>query len=593
MSSTDSATALSKDFASLGLSDSLLSALKDVGYEQPSPIQEQSIPLLLQGESILGVAQTGTGKTAAFALPLLERLDPKIQSPQIIVLAPTRELAIQVAEAFKSYSRYLPDFTVLPIYGGQDMRGQLRSLKRGVQVIVGTPGRVLDHLQRKSLDLSQIRAVVLDEADEMLRMGFIDDVEEILSNAPGACQYALFSATMPPAIKRVAEKYLKGAKEVRIAAKTSTVERISQHVLMVDNSHKLDALTRVLEVENFEGMIIFVRTKSATTELAEKLQARGYAAEALNGDQTQKIREQTIDRLKKGRLDIVVATDVAARGLDVERIGLVLNYDIPYDTEAYVHRIGRTGRAGREGKAILFAAPKERRLLRAIEMATKQPLTPYEAPSAEKISEQRIQQFQENLHRTLDGQDLESMKKVVLDFCQENELSLEDVAAALAFRLQVEQPLFPILKDLPKLDKDFRGRDRDRDGRGRNPRDRDRRGREGREGRDSRRDDGIPRERYRIEVGRSHDVSPGDIVGAIANEANIESKYIGHIAIYDNFSTVELPEGMPKEVLQHLQKVRIRQQLINMKPDAGKPERKPRSGSGRGGPRPSSKRPRS
>ncbi|WP_020406305.1 DEAD/DEAH box helicase [Hahella ganghwensis] len=548
----------SLDFATLGLSAPILSALKDVGYEQPSPIQAQSIPLLLEGESILGVAQTGTGKTAAFALPLLNRLDPSINSPQIIVLAPTRELAIQVAEAFKSYSKYLPEFSVLPIYGGQDMRGQLRSLKRGVQVIVGTPGRVLDHLKRKSLDLSAIRAVVLDEADEMLRMGFIDDVEEILSNAPGDCQYALFSATMPPAIKRVAEQYLKGAKEVRIATKTSTVERISQHVLMVDNSHKLDALTRVLEVETFDGMIIFVRTKSATVELAEKLQARGYAAEALNGDQTQKIREQTIDRLKKGLLDIVIATDVAARGLDVERISLVMNYDIPYDTESYVHRIGRTGRAGREGKAILFAAPKERRLLRDIERATKQALTPYETPSAEQISINRIQQFQDNLLSTLENQDFSRIKDVVLKFAEERELSLEDVASALAFQLQMEQPLFPILRELPKHDKDFR-RDGDRKPR---RRERGERGERGGRGRDD-----VAMQCYRIEVGRKHHVSPGDIVGAIANEAGIESRNIGHIAIHENFSLVDLPSGMPGEVLQHLQKVRVKQQQMKLKPD--------------------------
>ncbi|OZG71624.1 ATP-dependent RNA helicase [Hahella sp. CCB-MM4] len=566
----------SLDFATLGLSAPILSALKDVGYEQPSPIQAQSIPLLLQGESILGVAQTGTGKTAAFALPLLNRLDPSINSPQIIVLAPTRELAIQVAEAFKSYSKYLPEFSVLPIYGGQDMRGQLRSLKRGVQVVVGTPGRVLDHLQRKSLDLSAISAVVLDEADEMLRMGFIDDVEEILSNAPGDCQYALFSATMPPAIKRVAEQYLKGAKEVRIAAKTSTVERISQFVLMVDNSHKLDALTRVLEVETFDGMIIFVRTKSATVELAEKLQARGYAAEALNGDQTQKIREQTIDRLKKGLLDIVIATDVAARGLDVERISLVMNYDIPYDTEAYVHRIGRTGRAGREGKAILFAAPKERRLLRDIERATKQALTPYEAPSAEQISTNRIQQFQDNLLSTLENQDFSRIKDIVLTFAQEHEMTMEDVAAALAFQLQVEQPLFPILRELPKHDKDFR-----RDGGDRKSRRRERgeRGERGGRGRDE-----VPMQCYRIEVGRKHHVTPGDIVGAIANESGIESRHIGHIAIHENFSLVDLPQGMPGDVLQHMQKVRVKQQPMKMKPDT-------RGGSGSSRGRGSDRRP--
>ena len=450
------------------------------------------------------------------------------------------------------------------------MRSQLRALKRGVQVVVGTPGRVLDHLQRKSLDLSGIRAVVLDEADEMLRMGFIDDVEEILSNTPDICQYALFSATMPPAIKRVAAKYLQGAEEVRIAAKTSTVERTSQNLLMVDNAHKLEALTRVLEVERFEGMLIFVRTKSATTELAEKLQARGFAADSLNGDQTQANREKTVERLKNGKLDIVVATDVAARGLDVDRISLVLNYDIPYDSESYVHRIGRTGRAGREGKAILFATPKERRLLRDIEATTRQELKNYETPSAKQISEQRIQQFHQGLLDTLENQDLNRVREVVTKFIDEKGLSLEDVVAALAFRLQVEHPFFPILKDLPKLDRNTKQRDRgSRD-----------QSQSRRRGRDNMSSDGVELQRYRIEVGRKHDVAPGDIVGAIANEADMNSKHIGNISIYDGFSLVDLPAGMPNEVLHHLQKVRIKQQPLRMKLDKRvMPKRNQREGS--------------
>ncbi len=558
-----------QDFAAFQLPSTILNALTDLGYEQPTPIQTKSIPLLLSGKSILGVAQTGTGKTAAFALPLLGRLDPELQAPQVIILAPTRELAIQVAEAFKSYAKYLDNFSVLPVYGGQDMRTQLRALKRGVQVVVGTPGRVLDHLDRKSLDLSNIRGVVLDEADEMLRMGFIDDVESILSNAPADCQYALFSATMPPTIRRVAERYLKDAEEVRISAKTSTVERISQHVLMVDNAHKLDALTRVLEVEPFDGMIIFVRTKSETVELSEKLQARGFTADALNGDQTQATRENTIARLKKGLLDIVVATDVAARGLDVERIGLVLNYDIPYDTESYVHRIGRTGRAGREGKAILFVTPKERRLLRDIESHTKQELQSYEAPSAEQISEQRIQQFNQNVLDTLESQNLEPVKKVVLEFIDNHEIGLEDAVAALAFQLQVEQPLFPVLKDLPQIDRSARFK-KNQDGRGGNKR----------RGRGERGEDDIPMERYRLEVGRKHKVMPKDIVGAIANEADIDSRYIGHISIHENFTLVDLPTGMPPELLKHLQNVRIKQQPIKIAKDS-----KPFPGGKRGAPK--------
>src|SRR5690606_2248580 len=389
-------------FADLGLGAPILGALDDLGYEQPSPIQEQSIPLLLAGKNLLGVAQTGTGKTAAFALPLLNNLDPTQQSPQVLILTPTRELAIQVAEACQSYARKLKNFHVLPIYGGQEMSGQLRALRRGVQVVVGTPGRVMDHLRRESLNLAEIRAVVLDEADEMLRMGFIDDVETILAKTPDSAQRALFSATMPAAIQRIAAAYLGDAEEVRIEAKTRTVERISQRYLLLGNHQKLDALTRILEVETFDGMIIFVRTKSATVELAEKLEARGFAASALNGDLSQQLRERTVGRLKNGQLDIVVATDVAARGLDVERISHVVNYDIPYDNESYVHRIGRTGRAGREGNAILFVTPKERRLLQSIERSTRQPITEMQLPSGQQVSAQRIQQFRGQLLETLE-----------------------------------------------------------------------------------------------------------------------------------------------------------------------------------------------
>ena len=367
-------------FSSLNLSAPVLKAVNELGYEQPSAIQAQAIPLLLGGGNLLGTAQTGTGKTAAFALPLLSKLKTSQRKPQILVLAPTRELAIQVAEAFQTYARYMKGFHVLPVYGGQDIRGQLRALSRGADVVVGTPGRLIDHINRRTLDLSELKAVVLDEADEMLRMGFIDDIETILSKTPDGAQRALFSATMPPPIRRVANTYLGDAEVVRIANKTSTVEKIDQKYLIVNSHQKLDALTRILEVEDFDGIIIFVRTKSLTVDLAERLQARGFAASALNGDLNQTLREQTINKLKKGRLDIIVATDVAARGLDVERISHVINYDIPNDNESYVHRIGRTGRAGREGKAILFVAPKERRLLRSIEKTTRQPLAAMDIP---------------------------------------------------------------------------------------------------------------------------------------------------------------------------------------------------------------------
>ena len=534
-------------FADLGLGAPILGALDDLGYEQPSPIQEQSIPLLLAGRNLLGVAQTGTGKTAAFALPLLNNLDPTQQSPQVLILTPTRELAIQVAEACQSYARKLKNFHVLPIYGGQEMSGQLRALRRGVQVVVGTPGRVMDHLRRESLNLAEIRAVVLDEADEMLRMGFIDDVETILAKTPDSAQRALFSATMPAAIQRIAAAYLGHAEEVRIQAKTRTVERISQRYLLLGNHQKLDALTRILEVETFDGMIIFVRTKSATVELAEKLEARGFAASALNGDLSQQLRERTVGRLKNGQLDIVVATDVAARGLDVERISHVVNYDIPYDNESYVHRIGRTGRAGREGNAILFVTPKERRLLQSIERSTRQPITEMQLPSGQQVSAQRIQQFRAQLLETLEKGALDKFKNLVASIANEQEIDPLDIAAALVFQQQQERPLYPEFRDPTPPAREKPGRDRDRAAppRGERP---------------PRRADGDmpPLEKYRIEVGHDHGVQPKDVVGAIANEADIDSQYIGRIEIYETFTTVDLPEGMPREVLAHLRKMRIR-----------------------------------
>jgi len=564
------------DFATLGVSVPVLQAITELGYEQASPIQAQSIPLLLQGKNLLGTAQTGTGKTAAFALPLLSRIKPNGQKPQVLVLTPTRELAIQVAEAFKSYARYINHFHVVPIYGGQDIRGQLRSLQRGVDVVVGTPGRIMDHLSRRTLDLSELSAVVLDEADEMLRMGFIDDVEEILSKAPADSQRALFSATMPPAIRRVAAKYLGAAEEIRIATKTSTVESIEQHYLLVHNHHKLDALTRILEVEEFDGMIIFVRTKSSTVDLAEKLEARGFTATAINGDLSQSLRESTINRLKKGQLDILVATDVAARGLDVDRISHIVNYDIPNDTESYVHRIGRTGRAGRSGKAILFATPKERRLLYAIEKATRQPLTAMTVPSGEQVSGQRVQRFQLALQKTLQEQDLGKIRALLEKISHDQELDIGQIAAALAWEIQQDRPLFPKLEPLASAtsaERKERTDSRDRPARsaGANHKERptsstgaDRKGQPDRPhktgkdvtGRDAKDASTVC---YRIEVGKEQGATPGDIVGAIANEAGIESRYIGRIAIHENYSTVELPEGMPREIFKRLKNVRVRQ----------------------------------
>ena len=574
-------------FASLNLSAPVLKAVSELGYEQPSAIQAQAIPLLLGDGNLLGTAQTGTGKTAAFALPLLSKLKTSQQKPQILVLAPTRELAIQVAEAFQTYARHMKGFHVLPVYGGQDISGQLRALRRGVDVVVGTPGRLIDHINRRSLDLSELKGVVLDEADEMLRMGFIDDIEKILSKTPDGAQRALFSATMPPPIRRVANKYIGNAAEVRIANKTSTVEKIEQKYLIVNSHQKLDALTRILEVEDFDGIIMFVRTKSSTVDLAEKLQARGYAASALNGDLNQALREQTINKLKKGVLDIIVATDVAARGLDVQRISHVINYDIPNDNESYVHRIGRTGRAGREGKAILFVAPKERRLLRSIEKTTRQPLTSMEIPSGEEISGQRIERFQNTILEALKKQDLSSFRELLAKMSHDNELDIADIAAALAWQAQQKTPLYPSMKAFAAPAEKHKGRLKNTEKNKRPQRD------NANSSHDAPRRDKAPRKpnpksggsdkpisslrqhpdvelvRYRIEVGSSHGASPGDIVGAMINEAGIESEFIGHIDMQDEHSTVDLPDGMPKEIFQHLKRVRVRQQPMKIEQVSG------------------------
>jgi|TARA_B110001450_G_scaffold240080_2_gene248489 ATP-dependent RNA helicase DeaD len=573
------------DFASLGISAPVLKAVLQLGYEQPTPVQAQCIPILLNGKNLLGTAQTGTGKTAAFALPFLSQLDDKQKTPQILVLTPTRELAIQVAEAFQSYAKHIKGFHVLPIYGGADIGGQLRGLKRGAQVVVGTPGRMLDHLRRRSLDLSQVRGLILDEADEMLRMGFIDDVETILAKTPNDCQRALFSATMPPAIRRVTQKYLGDAETISIENKTKTVERIEQQYVTCKSHQKMDALTRVLEVESFDGMIIFVRTKSSTVDIAERLEARGFSSAALNGDLSQAIRERTINRLKKGQVDIVVATDVAARGLDVERISHVINFDIPYDNESYVHRIGRTGRAGRDGKAILFITPKENRLLRSIEKSTRQVIKPMAMPSNEEVSGQRIQQFTEQLLKTMELPKLDKFRSLIQQLADENDLEMAHVAAALVFENQKERPLFPKLETITAptnkdRDRDS-GRERNRDRGDRNKDRGDRKEHRGQrtENRDSRAEprrersekpkreskakdadanrDGVPMVTYRLEVGNNDGISPSNIVGAIANEADIESRFIGEIKLHDDYSTVDLPEGMPADLLNHLKKVRV------------------------------------
>ncbi len=540
------------NFSDLGLSEPILQAIKAIGYEQPSPIQAAAIPALLAGEDILGTAQTGTGKTAAFALPLLSRLDPKQTKPQILVLAPTRELAIQVAEAFQSYAQGLKGFHVLPIYGGQEMSGQLRQLRRGVQVVVGTPGRVMDHINRGSLDLSELKSLVLDEADEMLRMGFIDDVEWILERIPEQRQTALFSATMPAPIRKVANRYMRDPREIKIVSNTSTGDNIEQVYWMVSGTNKLDALTRILEVESFDGMIIFVRTKTATVELAEKLEARGYSTSALNGDMNQALRERTVERLKSGKLDIVIATDVAARGLDVDRVSHVLNYDIPYDSEAYVHRIGRTGRAGRSGKAILFVAPRERRLLHVIEKATRQPILPMELPTGEAVTAHRIDNFKAQIDKVFAEQvDLTFYHELLASYSHANDLYPEDIAAALAYLVQKERPLQVKFAPLKPAKEHQRAERTERTGKGKK----------------FQNDDDM--QRYRIAVGRTHKVKPGDIVGALANEAGIASRHIGHIKLFDDFSTVDLPKTLAKETLRQLKTLRVRNQVLDIRMDEG------------------------
>jgi len=562
---------VSISFKDLALPQSILDALDKIGYEKPSPIQAATIPFLLEGRDLIGQAQTGTGKTAAFALPMLAKIDDTLKAPQLLVLAPTRELAIQVAEAFQAYASFNRALRVLPIYGGQSYDNQIRQLKRGTQVIVGTPGRVIDHIKRKNLSLQNLKMMVLDEADEMLRMGFIDDVEWILSQAPGDRQTALFSATMPGPIQKIATNYLNNPENVKIASKTSTAKSIRQRYCQVAGHHKLSALTRVLEVENFDGVIVFVRTKTATVELAEKLSARGYDVEPLNGDIPQKSRERTVDRLKQGKIDILIATDVVARGLDVDRVSHVVNYDVPYDTESYVHRIGRTGRAGRAGDAILFISHREMRLLRTIEKATKQKMDAMPIPTLTEMNQSRLQRFKERVCLALEEQETDALLLPVIEAIQkETEASPEQLLTAMSKLLQGDEPLILTESDVPDIssqprrdrgDRGDRGERGDRDNRGR---DRDRNSaRRPEKKRSSRPEEGM--QRFRIAVGRSHGVKPGNIVGAIANEANIDSQYIGAIEIYDNFSTVDLPQGMPNEVQTLLQKTRVAGQRLDIR----------------------------
>jgi len=532
-------------FNDLGLPEFILKAVSDLGFETPSPIQQACIPALLEGRDVLGMAQTGSGKTAAFSLPLLAKIDPTAKHPQLLVMAPTRELAIQVADACEHFMKYAKGINIVTLYGGQRYDIQLRALKQGAQVVVGTPGRILDHIRRNTLNLSELKAIVLDEADEMLRMGFIDDVETVMAELPEEHQTALFSATMPEPIHRITRRFMNNPQEVKIKVNNDNAPDIEQNCWYVQGFRKNDALLRFLEVEEFDAAIIFTRTKTGTLDVTELLEKHGFRAAALNGDMTQQLREQTLDRLRNGSLDIVVATDVAARGIDIERISLVVNYDIPLDAESYVHRIGRTGRAGRSGRALLFVEPRERRLLRNIEHLMKKPINEVELPNHEVLQACRRKKFQDKITKQLEHHDLEMYRSLLEDLFTADQ-DQEDIAAAMLMLLQGKQKL--ILPPDPPMDK----RRRDRNDRG------DRRG--------ERKGYGTPQpmDLYRIEVGRADGVEVRHIVGAIANEGDINSRYIGHIKLYDEYSTVELPQGMPKELLQQFGKTRVLNKQMQM-----------------------------
>jgi ATP-dependent RNA helicase DeaD len=547
-SSEPVATSADLTFSDLQIHPSVLQAVADVGYESPSAIQAATIPAMMAGSDVVGLAQTGTGKTAAFAIPILSKIDPANRTTQALVLAPTRELALQVAEAFGRYGSHLPQINVLPIYGGSSYGPQLAGLRRGAQVVVGTPGRVIDHLEKRTLDLTHLDYLVLDEADEMLQMGFAEDVERILSDTPEYKQVALFSATMPPAIRKITKKYLHDPVEVTVKAKTATAENISQRYIEVAGPRKMDALTRLLEVEPFEAMIVFVRTKQATEEVAERLKARGFSAAAINGDIPQAVRERTISALKDGSIDILVATDVAARGLDVERISHVLNYDIPHDPESYVHRIGRTGRAGRSGSAILFVSPRERHLLKSIEKVSRSKVIPAELPSVEDVNAQRVAKFRDSITDALNARGIELFRRMIEDYERENDVPMADIAAALATQLHDGEE-FLMTEPPPEKRREKPDRGPREDG-ARKPRER--------------RSDLAT---YRIAVGKRHKVMPGAIVGAIANEGGLHRSDFGHITIKVDHSLVELPAKLSKQTLKALEKTRIQGNLINLQPD--------------------------
>ena len=542
-------------FKDLGLPEFILNAVADLGFETPSPIQQICIPHLLEGRDVLGMAQTGSGKTAAFSLPILAQIDPTEKHPQLLVMAPTRELAIQVADACEQFVKYAKGINIVTLYGGQRYDIQLRALKQGAQVVVGTPGRILDHLRRGTLNLAELKAIVLDEADEMLRMGFIDDVETVMAELPEHHQTALFSATMPEPIRRITKRFMKDPQEVKIKATQQSAPDIAQSCWYVHGFRKNDALLRFLEVEDFDAAIIFTRTKTGTLDVTELLEKHGFRAAALNGDMTQQLREQTLDRLRSGSLDIVVATDVAARGIDIERISLVVNYDIPLDAESYVHRIGRTGRAGRSGRALLFVEPRERRLLRNVEHLIKKNIEEVELPNHEVLQACRRKKFKDKITAQLEHHDLELYRELLEDMFTADQ-SQEDIAAAMMMLLQGKQKL--ILPPDPVVDKKARRDRNERGDRRENPRSAERRGERKGYGNPQ------PMDLYRIEVGRGDGVEVRHIVGAIANEGDINSRYIGHIKLYDDYSTIELPQGMPKELLQQFAKTRVLNKQMRM-----------------------------
>ena len=563
-------------FDTLGLPENLVSAVKALGFESSTAIQAQTIPPLLAGKDVLGEAQTGTGKTAAFGLPALAKIDVTLRKPQLMVLAPTRELAIQVAEAIETFAKDMKGLRVATLYGGQSYQPQFQQLERGAQVVVGTPGRLMDHLRRKSLKLANLSFCVLDEADEMLNMGFLEDIEWILEHLPKETQMALFSATMPAQIRKVANRFLKSPEHIKVAAVKKAKANITQYAWKVSGINKMTALERIAETVDYDAMIIFVRTRNDTIEVAEKLERAGYAAVALNGDMNQAQRERTVDQLKSGTSSILVATDVVARGLDIPRISLVINYDLPGDNEAYVHRIGRTGRAGRSGTAISFVRPREMYSLRHYERLTSGTVAMYDLPNIEEIGKARIERTRTELSTVIADKELTAMREIIETMAAESELSMTDLAAALLYQKQLKQPLQP--KEDPKPRRDARERN-DRDGRGRNDsrggrNDRDGRGRnDSRGGRNENRAERAPRkakvgrsdvdwQTYRLEVGKEHGARPGDIVGAIANEISLDSSYIGAINLHEKHSFVQLPKGMPEKSFTQLKRVQVRRQAL-------------------------------